>query len=82
MTSSDYVKFVCDCLCGKKHALIFKHFHVPSVDRTFLDLCLHRYEKMDHKDSFAFIEERMRALGYSEDNQLMIHVTCIIGHVD
>ena len=42
-------------------------------DNDFLDLCQHQYETKDHKDAFVFIEKRLRTLGYSEDNQRMIH---------
>mmetsp|Transcript_1984 Transcript_1984/g.2739 ORF Transcript_1984/g.2739 Transcript_1984/m.2739 type:complete len:275 (+) Transcript_1984:77-901(+) len=61
---------------AKTYSFFRKYFHVPSMwmkSKDFLDLCQHRYETKDHKDAFVFIEKRLRALGYSEDNQRMLH---------
>lgn len=60
---------------GEKQ-LFGKHFHVPRnwlLDENFLDLCNHSYATKDHKSAFKFIEKRLRILGYSEDNQRMLH---------
>lgn len=61
---------------AKRYSFFRKHFHVPSMwmkNQHFVELCEHRYETKDHKSAFTFIEERLRTLGYSEDNQRMLH---------
>ena len=42
-------------------------------NKSFLELCRQEYKVKDHMNAFVYIEERLRALGYREDNQRMLH---------
>ena len=60
----------------KMYSMFRKRFHVPSAWNAvpaFVELVEHRYQTDAHAETFKFIEERLRKLGYGEDNQRMTH---------
>jgi len=60
----------------KKYDIFRKKFHVPREwenKSDFKDLIDHKYDVSNTKESFEFIEKRLKSLGYMEDNQTMVH---------
>ena len=60
----------------KQDDVFRKKFHIPSEwkkNAYFKDLIEHKYAISNTKQAFTYIEQRLKALGYMEDNNEMVH---------
>jgi hypothetical protein len=61
---------------GTEYRVFRKIFHLPSQWKALqpiVDLTEHRYAVINAEDTFRYIENRFRQLGYMEDNNAMVH---------